>query len=230
MRVVSADSAAAILDAKFAPLQIVASAAVLANPPYREACTRLAEPIFKEVENGYSVVVHEAELCRDLLDKVEADVVHLDVSLSGTSLEELSPVELANMKLSSKARQNLLKVLPKLRVIAGEISRKHGLEVLRIGKESIPVRIAELTAGAQAITYACAKVTEDKAPILLGLPSKCQHRIAGDRIYLYSLMAAEHDVRGYADCPEETLNKVNIVEMLNPCVRGFRTLKITLKP
>lgn len=229
MRVVSADSAAAILDAKFAPLQIIASASVLVNPPYREPSARLAEPIFKEVENGYSVIVHEAELCRDLLDKVEADVVHLDMSLSAISLEELSPVELANMKLSSKARQHLLKILPKLRMIAGEIRRKHGVEVLAIGKESIPVRVAELTAGAHAITYACAKAIEDKAPVLLGLPSKCQHRIAGSRVYLYSLMAAEHDVRGYAECAEENLNKVNIVETLNPCARGFRALKITLK-
>jgi hypothetical protein len=42
-------------------------------------------------------------------------------------------------------------------------------------------------------------------------------------------MAAEHDVRGYAECAEEILNKVNIVETLNPCARGFRALKITLK-
>ena len=229
MRVVSADSAAAILDAKFNPLQIIASASVLVNPPYREPSARLAEPIFKEADNGYAVIVHEAELCRDLLDKVEADVVHLDLSLNAIPLEELSPVELANMKLSSKARQHLLKILPKLRMIAGEIRRKHGIEVLAIGKESIPVRIAELTAGAHAITYACAKAIEDKAPVLLGLPSKCQHGIAGSRVYLYSLMAAEHDVRGYAECETEILNKVNIVETLNPCVRGFRALKITLK-
>jgi hypothetical protein len=226
LRVVSADSAAAILDAKFAPLQIVASASVLVNPPYREPCTRLAEPIFREVADGYEVIVHEAELCRDLLEKVKADVVHLDISLGAISLEELSPVELSNMKISNRARQHLLKILPKLRKIAGEISRKHGLEVLAIGKESIPVRIAELTAGAHAITYACTRVIEDRAPILLGLPSKCQYRIAGGRVYLYSLMAAEHDVRGYAECDEEILNKVNIVETLNPCARGFRSLRI----
>ena len=229
MRVISADSAAAILDKNFNPLQIIASTSVLVNPPYREPSARLAEPIFKEAENGYAVIVHEAELCKDLLDKVEADVVHLDMSLNAIPLEELSPVELANMKLSSRARQNLLKILPKLRTIAGEIRRKHGLEVLAIGKESVPMRIAELTAGAHAVAYACAKAIEDKAPILLGLPSKCQHRIAGNRVYLYSLMAAEHDVRGYAECAEEILGKVNIVETLNPCARGFRALKITPK-
>jgi hypothetical protein len=61
------------------------------------------------------------------------------------------------------------------------------------------------------------------------LPSKCQHRITGSRVYLYSLMAAEHDSRGHAECAGEIINKVNIVEALNPCVRGFRVLKIMPK-
>ncbi len=228
MHVVSADSAAAILDAKFNPLQIIAVAAVLVEPPYREATAWLAEPIFQEVENTPAVVVHEAELCRNLLDKVDADVVHLDMSLNAASLEELSPVELANMKLSTRARQHLLRILPKVRRIAGEIRMKHGIEMLAIGKESVPVRIAELTAGAHAVTYACAKAAKDNAPVLVGLPTKCQHRIIGNRVYLHSLMAAEHEVRGYAEC-EEVLGKVNIVEILNPCARGFRALKITPK-
>jgi hypothetical protein len=122
-----------------------------------------------------------------------------------------------------------LKILPKLRTIAGEIRRKHGLEVLAIGKESVPVRIAELTAGAHAVAYACAKAIEGKMPVLLGLPTACQHITVGNRVYLYSLMAAEHDVRGYAECEAELLGKVNIAETLNPCARGFRALKITPK-
>jgi hypothetical protein len=43
-------------------------------------------------------------------------------------------------------------------------------------------------------------------------------------------MAAEHDVRGFAEDPKGILDKINIVEMLNPVARGFRTLKITSKP
>jgi hypothetical protein len=226
LRVISADSAAAILDEKFTPLRLVASASVLVNPPYREPQTRLAEPIFREVADSYDVIVHEAELCRDLLDKVEADVVHLDMSLGAISLEELSPVQLSNMKLSTCARQHILKMIPKLRKIAGEIRRKHGLDVLAIGKESIPVRVAELTGGAEAILYACAKAVEEKQPLLLGLPSKCQHRVADGKVYLYSLMAAEHDVRGCAEDVAGVLKKVNILETLNPCARGFRALKI----
>ena len=62
--------------------------------------------------------------------------------------------------------------------------------------------------------------------LLLGLPSKFQYRIADGKVYLYSLMAAEHDVRGFAEELADVLKKVNILETLNPCARGFRALKI----
>jgi hypothetical protein len=229
LRIISADSAAAILDEKFVPLCHVASAAVLVEPPYREAHIRLAEPIFKEVDNGYDIIVHEAELCQLLLETTKADVVHLDTTLGGISVEELSPVELANLRLSVKARANLLKILPKLRRIAGEIRRKHDIDVLAIGKESMAVRIAELTAGSEAIVFACAKVAEEQESLLLGLPTRCQHCVADGKVYLNSLMEAEGDIRGYANDTQGVLAKVNITEMQNPVARGFRALRITPK-
>jgi len=229
LRIIAADSSAAVLNEKFEPLSIVAAASVLVVPPYREASAFLAESIFASATSGSEVVVHETELCRELIGKVGADIVHLDMSLGSTPLEELSPIQLTNMKISSKARQHLLKTLPRIRKIANEITLKHGADVLAIGKESIPVRVAELTAGSHAILYASEKAVEDKKEILLGLPSRCQPRFAGDGVYLYSLMAAEHDVRGFAKDCGEILGKINISEMLNPVARGFRTLRIAPK-
>ena len=229
MRVISADSAAALISQDFKPLYLVASVSVLVNPPYREPSFRLAEPIFKQVDNSFEVIVHEAELCRKLLDKMSADVIHLDMSLGGLAVEELSPVELANSRASKTGRQHILKILPRLRKIAAEIKRIHNIDMLAIGKESIPVRIAELTAGAEAILFACKKVTEEKEPVLLGLPLMCQPRILDDSVYLYSLIAAEHDIRGFAVDGNEILRKVKLSETLNPCARGFRTLRIALR-
>lgn len=229
LRVIAADSSAAVLNEKFEPLTIVAAASVLVDSPYREADAVMAEPIFVDAQNGQEVIVHEAELCRDLIGKVGADVVHLDMSLGACPIEELSPIQLTNMRISVRARQHLLKVLPKLRKISTEITQKHGVEVLAIGKESMPVRVAELTSGAHAILYACEKALEHKKEVLLGLPSKCQPRIGNRRVYLYSLMAAEHEIRGHAYDTGDILNKVNMVELLNPCARGFRALKIRLK-
>ena len=229
LRIISADSAAAILDEKFVPLELVASVAVLVESPYREAHIRLSEPIFKKVDTSFDVIVHEAELCQALLETEKADVVHLDSSLGGCPVDELSPVELSNLRVSTKARVNLLKILPKLRRIAGEIRRRHGIEMLAIGKESVAVRLAELTAGSEAILYACNEVLEEGKPLLLGLPSKCGHRVSDDKVYLYSFIEAEYDVRGYANDVSGVLGKVSLSEILNPVARGFRALKIEPK-
>jgi hypothetical protein len=229
LKIIAADSSSAILNDKFEPLTIVAAAAVLVNPPYREPSVCLAKPIFIDAENGHEAVIREAELCKELLGRVKADVVHLDMSLGAVSLEELSPIQFSNMKVSSKARHHLLRILPKLRKISGEITQKYRIEVLAIGKESIPVRIAELTSGAHAIIYTCEKATEEKKTLMLGLPSKCQPRLTEKGVYLYSLIGAEHDVRSYAEDEKGVLKKVNIIEMLNPTARGFRVLKITPK-
>lgn len=227
LKVISADSAAAILDEQFKPILHVTSVSVLVEPPYREPSFRLAEPIFREVETGFDVIVHEAELCRSLLDKMKADVVHLDMSLGGVSIEELSPVELTNLRASRTGRQNILKILPRLRKIACEIKRLHGIDMLAIGKESVPVRIAELTAGAEAILFACKRAVDEKESILLGLPLMCQPRVLDNRVYLHSLIANEHDVRGFSVDTLGVLTKVKLSETLNPIARGFRALKIT---
>ncbi len=229
MKIVAADSSAALLNSKFEPSHIVATASVLVNPPYREPALSLAEPIFIDAADGHEAVVYEAEMCKKMLVKSKADIIHLDMSLGSLPLEQLSPIEFSNMKLSNRAKRHLLKILPKIRKITGEITQKYGIEVLAIGKESIPVRIAELTAGAHAILYTCKKVVSENKTLLLGLPSKCEFRIAEKRLYLYSLIGAEHDVRGYAEDTEGILKKTNIVEMLNPFARGFRTLEITPK-
>ena len=53
VRVISADSGAAILDEQFKPVFLVASVSVLVEPPYREPSTRIAEPIFREVDYSF---------------------------------------------------------------------------------------------------------------------------------------------------------------------------------
>ncbi len=229
MKIIAADSGAALLDSEFKPTHLVASVSVLVEPPYREPVFRLAEPIFKEVETGFEVIIHEAELCRSLLDTVKADVVHLDMSLGGISLEELSPVELTNLRASRTGRQNILKILPRLRKVAGEIKRLYGIDMLAIGKESVPVRIAELSVAAEAVLFACQRAVEQREVVRLGLPHMCQATVLGDRVDVRSLMAAEHDIRSFAVDSGRILGKVKLSETLNPVARGFRAFTITPK-
>jgi hypothetical protein len=229
LRIISADSAAAILDDQFNAVMHIAMVSVLVEPPYREPASRLAEPIFRPVEQGFDLVVHEAELCRNLLETIKADVIHLDVSLGGVSIEELSPVELLNLRASRFGRQNILKMLPRLRKVAGEIKRLFGIDMLAIGKESVPVRIAELTAGAEAILFACQEVANEKEALLLGLPLKCQPTVLNNKVYLRSLIEGEHDIRGFGIDAQGVLTKVKLIETLNPVARGFRAIKIKPK-
>ena len=52
--------------------------------------------------------------------------------------------------------------------------------------------------GAEAILYACGLALEEERQILLGLSTKCEHHLSDGKVFLNSLMEAEHDVRGYA--------------------------------
>ena len=224
LRIISADSAAAILDDQFNAVTHIAMVSVLVEP-----ASRLAEPIFRPVEQGFDLVVHEAELCRNLLETIKAEVIHLDISLGGVSIEELSPVELLNLRASRFGRQNILKMLPRLRKVAGEIKRLFDIDMLAIGKESVPVRIAELTAGAEAILFACQEVANEKEALLLGLPLKCQPTVLNNKVYLRSLIEGEHDIRGFGVDAQGVLTKVKLIETLNPVARGFRAIKIKPK-
>lgn len=227
LRIVAADSGAAILNDKFEPITVVAAVSILTEPPYKKASSVLAEPIFADANSGYNLIVHELELCQQLLKTVKADAVHLDMSMRGINLEELSAVGISTMKKSRKARGQILKILPKLRKTASSILRTYGIEVLAFGKESVPVRIAELTSGAHAILYAAEKAINENVKLKLGLPTKCQPKFFKDKIALQSLMPTENDVIGYAECSKELLEGIQILEMLNPCARGFKMLEIT---
>lgn len=229
LHVVAADSGAATLNERFEPLQIVAACAVLVAPPFRQASACLAEPIFAGVENGHMLVVHELELCLELLKTVKADVVHLDMSLGRISIEELSAVSLSKMRISNRAHTHLLRILPKIRKLAADVKRTYNVDVLAIGKESMPVRIAELTSGAYAVIYTAEKVVKEGKTLRLGLPTTCKAKILEDGVCLESLLPAEQDVFGHAKDENKTLEKVQLTEMPNPCARGFRLLEISPK-
>jgi hypothetical protein len=226
LRIIASDSGAATLNERYEPLQVVAACAVLVESPYTEASSCLAEPIFVPVQDGYRLVVHELELCVNLLRTTKADLVHLDVTLGGLSLEDLSAVSLSSLNLSSKAKGHLLKVMPRLRKLALDIRQAYNIDVSAIGKESVPVRVAELTSGAHAVLYSAQKAVKEAIPVHLGLPSRCSVKTSLGHVTLESLLPAEEDIKGHAEDEGQALQKVGITEMPNPRARGFRLLEI----
>ncbi|MCW4033759.1 MAG: DUF4152 family protein [Candidatus Bathyarchaeota archaeon] len=226
LRIVAADSGAAILNDKFEPVTMVAACAVVTKPPYKQPESCLAEPIFVKANSGYNLIVRELELCQLLLKDTKADVVHLDLSLNGVNVENLSAVDVSYLKRSPKVRGQILKIVPKLRKTATNILRTYELQVLALGKESMPVRIAELTSGAHAVGYIAQKVITENVKIRVGLPTKCQAELLEDKILVHSLIPTENGVCGIAHCSKDVIKNVKLEQFSNPCARGFKVLEI----
>jgi len=228
LRIISADSGAAILSDTFKPETIVACSSVLVEPPYRLASASISKPIFSPA-NSQKLVLLELRLCKDLLVEQPATAIHVDMSLGGINLADLTLSELQQMSISSRAKENIRSILPELRRMASEIEREFDVEVLAAGKDSMPVRIAELTAGANAVVYVAKKVLTERRSRILGLPSHCTVIRSGHGVSLRSLQIAEYDVFGYAKDDESVTESVMLNEFNNPLLRGFRVVRISPK-
>lgn len=225
MKIIASDSGAALLDEKFQPREIVAASAVIVEPPYTQAEKDLSLPIFTDA-NCQNLVLKEMELSRELLRVNQADIIHLDMTLGGICLTDLTFYRLSEMRISREAKENIRKQLPQLRKLAEEIKRTYSVDVLAIGKESIPVRIAELTTAAYAIIYSSRKATEEERPLTLGLPTACTVEKTRHGVLATSLIPTEDGLLGYAEDEEEILKKVRLKEMMNPILRKFRMIQI----
>jgi len=221
LRIVSADSGAAILNDRFDPIRVVATVAVLVEPPYRHPLHAIAEPALQPVQER-TLIVREVELCRMMLEEVKADEVHVDITLGGRLLEEMTLYELMEMRISRTAKQELRRIMPDIRRIAEDIHRSHGVNVLAIGKESIPVRVAELTAGAYAFLYAAEQTARNGVGVKLGLPRSCTLSTYTGGVQLRSLLSTEHELAGTAPDAGGILTKISWKEGLNPKAQGFR--------
>jgi len=224
LRVISADSGGALLNERFEPTHVVCTVAVLVEPPYRAPSALLAEPSFCPIDDSYPLLVKELELCRRMLEQHEADVIHFDMSLRSAKLNELTISALAH--LPERVRSKLAKVVPKLTFIASEIWASHGIPVLAIGKESVPVRIAELSCAAHAVLFSARRALEEGKPVLLGLPTSCLVRHSRGTLVVRSLLPAEYDLMGLAHDEEGIMESVRVLDMPNPVARGFRALRI----
>ena len=228
MRIIAADSGSAILDENFKPERIVTSSSIVTSVPYRTASHQISDLLMADV-NRHDLPVTELKMCRNLLRSVSADAVHIDMTLGGVSISQLTLSDLRNIRISPKARQNIGEILPQLRKLATDIEQTHKVEVLAMGKDSLPVRIAELTAGANSVIHASTEVLKHRASLLLGLPTQCTIVLGESYVTSRSLHPGESGVVGTAIDSVGVTREVEIREFNNPTVRGFRILKIQAK-
>ena len=224
MRIVAADSGSSILGPDFEPTCIVCTVAVLVEEPYRAPSAMLAEAHFCPIEKSYDVLVKEIELAGELLEAHGADVVHFDASLGRARLDQLGPDDIA--RLWPRAPKEALRALSEVASRASCLSSRTGVPVLAMGKESVPVRIAELCCGAHGFLSAVRKALEEGGELLLGLPIRCTLSVSGGTVIARSLTPGEHDLIGLAEDGEGITGKVAFVEMPNPTLRGFRMVRI----
>lgn len=228
MRIIASDSGAAILDERFEAEEIVAVSAVLVEPPYTQAAKVLSTPVFEDVSSK-DFVLKELKLSKRLLQLERADVIHLDMTLGGVSVLELTYQRLDEMRISRLAKDNIREQLPHLRKVAEEIKRTYGIDVLAIGKRSIPIRIAELTIAAHALIYCSERVLDENTSLVLGLPTACTVKKAARGVIATSLISVEEGLLGFAQDGKAVVPKVNMREMMNPNLREFRMIQISPK-
>jgi hypothetical protein len=225
LKIIASDSCAANLDEKIQPKEIFAHSEYKLEPPCTQAEKELSLPIFTDAD-CHNLILKEIELSRELMRRNHADIIHLDMTLGGICLTDLTFYRLSEMRISREAKENIRKQLPQLRKIAEEIRNTYSVNVLAIGKESIPVRIAELTTAAYALIYSSKKVIEEEETITLGLPTACTVEKTRRGVIATSLIPTEDGLIGYGEDEEEVLNKVRLKEMMNPILREFRMIQI----
>ncbi len=240
---VAADSGASFLDDKFNAINVVATAAVFVEFPYIKPKKVIYEIGPYPLErNG---LLRELRIALRLAKEVKPSAVHIDSTLGGIKASELTKEKISKLKISEKGKEILSSIADDIRSLGLRFETEAGCSAYMIGKESLIVRIAELSAGAVAVSYAISEAIYRNKPILLGLPRRSSVVIKkGDNIYseeilinaeeefsveLRSLIYYERKIIGID--PDVRLAKSNVLikEFPNPNVNGFNILLITKK-
>lgn len=221
-KIVGADSGCAELNSELTPINIIASTAVYVEYPYRMPLDILCniEP-FNAESSEY--IFRELDIARKLAEKWKPDQIHIDISLGGIGLEDLTEEYLESTRISKRGREHLIPLLKDIRETAKLIEKETGAKIIFIGKESRIVRLAELSTVICAVKYALTKVSRGKE-VLIGLPKRCSMEISGKFIIVRSHFHDEGDMIVYQKMriPEN----LRIIEFPNPNANGFIVLKI----
>ena len=223
MKIATVDSACSILNEKLMPTNILSMAGIVVDYPYEQPSqvqTRGEDYLISDP----NLLVSELKLCQEMLEIEEADCIHLDLSLGGINLLNLTEEDLLfRIPMSYDGREVLRLILPDLKRIAAAVNEEYQIPVLAIGKRSGPVRLAELYATAYGVVRAMEKAKDSQEAIYVGLPSGTTASIDGDKVKVASQEPMEKNLS--AEAP--VVAGVHMEAFLNPIVRRFQALKLT---
>jgi hypothetical protein len=221
MKIATVDSACSILDEELLPTNILVSVGMVVDLPYDKPLaveTRIGD--YKITDPN--LLVYELKLCEEILDKTPADCIHFDLSLGGVNILDVTDEYLLQIPLSPTGRTILHAIMPELQKIALSIDAKHHIPVLAIGKRSLPVRLAEIYAGAYGIAHAAEIARDSKRAICVGLPLKTLASFKEGKV----IVTSEEPMEGKLHAEAPVIDGVEMIPFLNPNTRGFQVIKL----
>ncbi len=225
MRIATVDSACSVLNESFMPTNILSMVGIVVDHPYEQP-SKVQARSEDYLLNDPDLLVKELKLCQEMLETEQVDYVHLDMSLGGVNILEITQADLLfKIPMSPRGREVIRAILPELQSIATAIDEQYHVPVLAIGKRSGPVRLAELYAAAYGVGRAMEKVKESGEAICIGLPVGTTATFNGDKVNITSLIPIESKLR--AEAP--VVNGVQVESFLNPIIRRFHALKLTVE-
>ncbi|MDV3104541.1 DUF4152 family protein [Thermococcus waiotapuensis] len=224
MRIVAADTGGALLDEGYNPVGLIATAAVLVEKPYRTATVsrvRYADP-FNYDMSGRQAIRDEAVLAVELAREVKPDVVHLDSTIGGIEVRKLDEPTIEALSITDRGKEVWKDLARDLQPLARKFWEETGIEIIAIGKSSVPVRIAEIYSGLYTARWAI-EYARKNGEVAVGLPRYMEVEILEGEIAGASLDPREGGLFGRLFTNTEGIEW----ELYpNPLVRKFMVLEV----
>ncbi|WP_457742318.1 DUF4152 family protein [Thermococcus sp.] len=224
MRVVSADTGGALLTENYEPIGLIATVAVLVEKPYRTATlsrVKYANPFDYDM-SGRQAIRDEAFLAVELAREVRPDVIHLDSTIGGIEVRKLDEPTIEALTITDRGKEVWKDLAKELQPLAKKLWEETGIEIIAIGKWSVPVRIAEIYSGIYTAKWAI-DYAKEHGNVRVGLPRYMRVEIRPGKIYGESLDPREGGLFGEIKAETEGIGW----ELYpNPLVRRYMVLEV----
>ncbi len=224
-RIVAADTGGALLDDEYNPIGLVATAAVLVERPYLTA--RISRVLYPEPEgydmSGRQAIVAEVKLADELARETKPDVIHIDSTIGGIELRKLDGPTIDALRISDRGKEVLKDVSEEVRRIATKLWEETGIEMVAIGKPSVPVRIAEIYSGIYTVIWALRRAEKNNA-VRVGLPKFMKVEIERNKVRGISLDPREGGL--YGEVKAELPSGMEWELYPNPTLKGFMVFEV----
>ena len=224
MMIVSADTGGALLNENYEPMGLIATAAVLVEKPYRTATlsrVKYADP-FNYDMSGRQAIKDEALLAIELAREVRPEVIHLDSTIGGIEVRKLDEPTIDALTITDRGKEVWKDLAKDLQPLAKKFWEETGIEIIAIGKSSVPVRIAEIYSGIYTAKWAIDRAREEEK-VIVGLPRYMSVEIRPGKIRGESLDPREGGLFGEIEAETEGIGW----ELYpNPLVRRYMVLEV----